>query len=133
MQYFETRLKQEKEAEKLKEQERINIETMLSSYGALTAGNYLDFFHEESKDDYNITNRLERLINVRNFLTQYVDEKALNQSMKDGSFNWGDIINWWVSYADKNPKDAAIDMLIEDLEKYELLNPDSREILFRKR
>ena len=124
MQYFETRLKQEKEAEKLKEQERINIETMLSSYGALTAGNYLDFFHEESKDDYNITNRLERLINVRNFLTQYVDEKALNQSMKDGSFNWGDIINWWVSYADKNPKDAAIDMLIEDLEKYELLNPD---------
>ncbi|MBQ2092261.1 MAG: zinc-ribbon domain-containing protein [Clostridia bacterium] len=124
MQYFELRVKQEKEAEKLKEQERVNIETMLSSYGALTAGNYMDFFHEESADDYNITNRLERLINVRNFLTQYVDQKALNQSMKDGSFNWGDIINWWVSYADKNPKDAAIDMLIKDLEEYELLNPD---------
>ncbi|MBR6512183.1 MAG: hypothetical protein IKT24_01760, partial [Clostridia bacterium] len=46
IQYFELRIKQEKEAEKLKEQERINIETMLSSYGALTAGNYMDFFHE---------------------------------------------------------------------------------------
>ncbi|MBR5976409.1 MAG: zinc-ribbon domain-containing protein, partial [Clostridia bacterium] len=133
IQYFELRIKQEKEAEKLKEQERINIETMLSSYGALTAGNYMDFFHEESKDDYDINNRLERLLNVRNFLTQYVDQKALNQSMKDGGFNWGDIINWWVGYADKNPKADAIDMLIEDLEKYELLNPDfQRDLLMEK-
>ncbi len=124
LEYFEMRIEQEAEAEKLKEIERQNIETMLLDYGALKEGRFMNFFHEESADDYDISRRLERLINVRGFLTQYVDEKALNQSIKDGGFNWGDIVNWWVGYADEYPKDEAIDKLIADLQQYELLNPD---------
>lgn len=122
--YFELRIQQEAEAEKLKQTEREAIETMLRDYGALKEGRFTKFFGEESSDDYDLSRRLERLVKVRSFLTQYVDQKAMNQSIKDGGFNWGDVINWWVGYADEYPKDQAIDKLIADLEQYELLNPD---------
>lgn|GEM_PF-6231617 len=122
--YFELRIQQEAEADKLKELERQNIEAMLRDYGALKEGRYAKFFGEESADDYDLSRRLERLVNVRSFLTQYVDQKALNQSARDDGFNWGDVINWWVMYADEFPKDEAIDKLVADLQEYELLNPN---------
>ena len=121
MQYFETRYAQESRAEEIKDAEREIIETMLRDYGALKSDNFRDFFHEDSADDYSITNRLERLVNVRNFLSQYINDKALTQSQKDGGQNFGDIINWWVDYASNYSRDEAIDMIIQDLEDCELL------------
>ena len=124
IEYFELRIEQEAEAEKLKEVERQNIESMLRDYGVLKSGNYKNFFGENEDVEYDITRRLERLVNVRNFLTQYVDEKAMKQSIKDGGNNWGDVINWWVMYADQYPKDVAIDKLLVDLKESELLKAE---------
>ena len=124
MEYFEMRVQQEKEAEKIKKDEKVIIETMLSTTnGALSSLNSdaRKFFREESAGDYNVTARLQRLINVRQFVSQFVDEKKIAETTKAGSFNYGDVINWWVGYAVNNEKDVAVENLLEDLNEYGLL------------
>jgi hypothetical protein len=123
MEYFETRLQQEKTAEAIKASERKCIETMMSSgEGALYSGFYGKFFGEETPDDYNITRRLERLVNIRNFVSQYVDEDALAKVSKiDNSYNYGDILNWWVRLASENDRAVAIQKFREELREHNFL------------
>ncbi|MCR5041732.1 MAG: hypothetical protein K6C36_06540 [Clostridia bacterium] len=127
MEYFELRLQQEKTAERIKSDERACIETMMSlTNGALSSSNSdaRKFFREESAGDYDLTARLERLVNVRRFVSQYVDETKLTNST-DG-FNYGDVINWWVTHAAQNDKKTAIELLLDDLEENGLIKAGIR-------
>lgn len=120
--YFKTRLAQEAEAEKIKESERECIEEMLSSYGCLSSGNYSKFFGEQSSEDYNLTDRLDRIVRVRQMLTQYVDEDALAKSQKNGIYNWGTLMNDWVGLAVNNKKDDAVEQFLVKLKDYGVIN-----------
>lgn len=122
--YFEQRLAQEKVAEKIKEQEEVCIEDMLRPGGALASGYFNEFFGETSKDDYSLTDRLNRLVNVRAYISRFVDEKALAESAEVGSFNYGDLLNKWVSlYSENmNDRDTVIKEFIKYLQENKLLN-----------
>lgn len=129
MQYFELRREQENEADRLKSAERRCIETMLSEeFGALKKDKYQKFFGEED-GKYNLKNRLYRVMRIKTFVSQYVDEKKLERILKDEhmngeqnrSFDYGDIINAWIGFASEHPKDEAIDLLIQWLKEVDLL------------
>lgn len=126
MEYFELRLKQEKRAAEIKEQESRNIETMLNPfYGVLYSGNFREFFGESSYRDYSLTHRLERLVNVRRFISQYVDMNRLQWLSKDPECtNMGNLLNEWIKLASDKPKKEAIDEFIKYLKENELLNKD---------
>ena len=121
--YFRTRLQEEAEAEKIKETERECVEEMMRSYGCLSSGNFKKFFGEQSDDDYDLTARLERIMRVRQMISEYVDEEALGKSQKDGIYNWGVLMNDWVSLATENKKDDAVKLFISQLKSYGVLNP----------
>ena len=123
MEYFETRLQQEQTAATIKASERKCIETMMSSgEGALYSGFYGKFFGEETPNDYDITRRLERLVNIRAFVSQYVDEDALAKVSKiDNSYNYGDVLNWWVRLASENDRAVAIQKFREELKEHGFL------------
>ncbi len=123
MEYFELRLKQEKIAEEIKKTERACIETMMNSaYGALDPSNFGKFFDEKSPDDYNLTARLEKMVEVRTFVSQYVDEEKLAEVSKvANSYNYGDILNWWVDLASNNDKSVAIHKFREELREHGFL------------
>ncbi len=122
MEYFELRLQQETRAAEIKEVERVVIETMMNDYyGALRSGNYGAYFGEQSPNDYSLSNRLERLVNVRSFVSNFVDEQKLEKMRKDGSFNYGDVLNWWVEFASKYERTEAILKFRERLLEHDLL------------
>ena len=127
MQYFELRRKQEAEAEKIKVQERICVKSMLDPHvGVLYSTNFAHFFGERSYKDFNVTKRLERLVHIRTFISQYVDEKELAKTAKiEGSFNYGSLLNEWVSFASRYPKDKAIEKFCEYLKNHNLLKAGS--------
>lgn len=123
MEYFELRAQQEKRAEEIKEMERKNIEEMLNPYyGALNSGFHRKFFGESSYRDYSMTNRLERLVNVRRFISQYIDQKKINS--KNNEYNMGFLLNRWVILASDNPKDIAITKFCKLLKSIDMLNED---------
>ena len=121
--YFDTRLAQEKDAAKIKEVERETIETMLS-FGALDPRMYNNFFGEYSADDYDLNARLERLCRVRSMISMYVDEPALERLRKAQSYNYGDVLNYWVMYiSDKNEtRESAIEKFKATLYEWGVLN-----------
>ena len=120
MEYFELRAKQEDRAEQLKEEERKNVDTMLNeSFGALQRMYHAKFFHET--DGYNVTDRLERLTRVRAFISQYIYEIKLKH---DPAYNWGDMLNLWINYAESNSKEDAIELFTEELKRIGLLRYD---------
>ncbi|MCR4762473.1 MAG: Ig-like domain-containing protein, partial [Lachnospiraceae bacterium] len=96
--YFELRAEQESKAAAIKAREEIIIKEMMKSTGCLNSSNYAAFFGETTKEDYNLTARLERMVCVRGFISQYVDEKKL-EDCGPGSWNYGDLMNEWVSRA----------------------------------
>ena len=118
MQYFETRLKQEAEAEKIKEKERECVEAMLNPYyGALYSDNYKHFFGEDD-GKFDVTARLERLIKVRQFISQYVNEEELNRPVnRNAGYNYGVLLNEWVSLASQYKKSDAIRKFCEYLKE----------------
>lgn len=126
MEYFDLRMSQEKRAAEIKEVEGRCIETMLnSSYGVLDSSYYREFFGEESASDYSLTRRLERLVNVRRFISQYIDLNRLEWLSDDPECtNMGDLLNEWVMLASKNPKSVAIDEFIKFLKEQGLLNKE---------
>lgn len=123
--YFETRLAQEEAAAKIREQEEQVINDMLSGAGALRSGFYTEFFGEKSRDDYSLTNRLNRLVHVRSFISQFVDEEALARQAKNGGHTYGSLLNEWVRlYNDSmDDRDSVIKDFTKFLEESELLNP----------
>ena len=123
MEYFELRAQQEKRAAEIKEMERKNIEEMLNPYyGALNSGFHRKFFGESSYRDYSMTNRLERLVNVRRFISQYINQKKINS--KSNEYNMGFLLNRWVILASDNPKDIAITKFCKLLKSIDMLNED---------
>lgn len=123
MEYFELRAQQEKRAAEIKEMERKNIEEMLNPYyGALNSGFHRNFFGESSYRDYSMTNRLERLVNVRRFISQYINQKKINS--KNNEYNMGFLLNRWVILASDNPKDIAITKFCKLLKSIDMLNED---------
>lgn len=123
IEYFELRAQQEKRAAEIKEMERKNIEEMLNPYyGALNSGFHRKFFGESSYRDYSMTNRLERLVNVRRFISQYIDQKKINS--KSNEYNMGFLLNRWVILASDNPKDIAITKFCKLLKSIDMLNED---------
>ncbi len=130
--YFDTRIRQEEEAEKIKEKERMSIETMLQpTIGVLKAGNYEKFFGENEAVPYNLPDRLERLVRVRGLISQYVDEEALEKSMKLGKdgYNWGDILNWWVMRVTEYPREEALQDFLKTLQEAKLLKPGMEKLI----
>ena len=118
MTYFETRAAQEDAAAQLKEIERKSINTMLNrDLGALRRTNFRSFFHEKP-GGYDVTARLERLIRVKRFIAQYVDEDRLNA---DKLNNWGDMLNSWIYFASNYQKTEALEKFIGELKRDKLL------------
>ncbi len=111
--YFETRLAQEAEAEKIRARERECIVEMLNPYyGALYAGNYAHFFGEND-GQFSLTARMERLIKVRQFISQYVNEDALNRA---AGYHYGVLLNEWISLASQYSKADAIQKFCQYLQ-----------------
>lgn len=127
MEYFELRRKQEAEAEKIKKLERICMKDMMNvNSGVLHRYNYARFFGEKSYKDYSITNRLERLVKIREFISQYVNEEELAKTAKiEDSYNYGSLINEWVGFASRYPKADAITKFCEYLKSVGLLKEGS--------
>lgn len=120
--YFRTRMAEEAEAEKIKEKERVCVEEMMQSYGCLSSGSFNKFFGEQSDDDYNLTERLELVMRVRGMLTKYVDEDALSKSQEANAYNWGTLMNTWVSLVTENGHDEAEKQFISKLKEFGVLN-----------
>ena len=128
MTYFETRLAQEDAAEKLKEEMRDVVNTMLNEdLGALKRTNFHGFFHDDYST-YDVGNRLERLTRVKAFVAQYVDEAKLKA---DKTENWGDMLNSWIFYADRYPKDQALEKFIAELKQKKLLR-DGMDVAYKR-
>lgn len=126
--YFETRAAQEDEAGKLKETEREVINTMLyEDLGALKRTNFHKFFHDDYST-YDVVARLERLVRVKAFIAQYVDETKLNA---DKYNNWGDMLNQWIYYASNFPKTEALGKFINDLKQLKLLR-DGMDVEYKR-
>ena len=120
MEYFEMRAAQEDRAEQLKEEERENINTMLNeTFGALRREYHGKFFHET--DGYNVTDRLERLVRVKTFIAQYIYDTKLRH---DPAYNWGDMLNMWINYAESNNKEDALELFTDELKRIGLLQPN---------
>lgn len=120
MEYFEMRAAQEDRAEQLKEEERENVNTMLNeTFGALRREYHGKFFHET--DGYNVTDRLERLVRVKAFIAQYIYDTKLRF---DPAYNWGDMLNMWVNYAESNSKEDALELFTDELKRIGLLQPN---------
>ncbi len=123
--YFEERLSQEAAAEQIKEKERICIQDMLGITGALRSGMYMEFFGEKSRGDYSLTDRLNRLMQVRGFISRFVNEAALEKTTKNGGHNYGSLLNEWVRLYNDNLNDREI--VIREFTKFlkdaNLLNP----------
>ncbi len=119
LEYFETRIKQEAAAEKLKAQERECIRAMLDDdMGALRCTNYGSFFGE-SAAEYSLMTRFLRLQNIRRILSAYVDEEKL---ARDKYQNWGRILNLWVHYITTEPtREDALNRFLLDLKRLGLL------------
>lgn len=123
MKYFELRRQQEQRADEIKKQEKAIIKEMMNPYyGVLTSGNFKEFFHEESDSDFSMTSRLERIVNVRRFISDYINLKELERLSKiPDSYNMGTLVNEWVSLASSYPKSEAIDRFCEYLDEIGLL------------
>ncbi len=128
--YFDTRLAQEAEAEKIKEDERINVEEMLKN-GLLKASHFSDFFGEHALGrQFNLEDRMERLMETRSFLSQFVDEEALLRGARRGEFNWGDLLRWWATDVTEYGRQEALQRFLKYLQQYDLLK-DGMERLIR--
>lgn len=139
LEYFRTRLAQELEAERIKEDERVCIERMLDGGdGCLNPLRYTVFFGEDSWGDYDITNRLRRLMHIRNNISGFVDIEKLQKDQEywkkrgESYYNWGDILNSWVSYMYEYmpDKDTAIRKFKERLKSSGYLHPDYMTTLY---
>ena len=131
MEYFELRRSQEAEAEKIKKEEKICIEEMLNyNYGVLEASNYKQFFGEHSDKDFNMRARLDRLVNVRKFISQYVDEDAFKKLDKN-DYNYGTLLNEWIRNASQYKKKDAVDkfcIYLQDIGAYKAGSNESPAI-----
>ncbi|MBQ9643976.1 MAG: zinc ribbon domain-containing protein [Lachnospiraceae bacterium] len=130
LEYFDTRIRQEAEQEKIKEKERLCIETMLNSeLGVLTSGYWSSFFGESEANPYNMRNRLDRLVRVRGILSQYVDEEELDRLARAGSFNWGDLLNNWVSLVSSYPREEALQRFLRYLQEEGILKAGMEKLI----
>lgn len=69
-----------------------------------------------------VTSRLERIVNVRRFISGYINLKELERlSRIPDSYNMGTLVNEWVSLASSYPKSEAIDKFCEYLDEIGLL------------
>lgn len=125
MTYFKTRMAQEAEAARIKEEERVCIEEMRKVGGALRAGSHCEFFGETGYEDFDMTARLERLTRVRRMISVYVDEKALAESQAADAYNYGWLLNDWVTICceNKNNHGNAVRLFCAKLREYGVLNP----------
>ena len=122
LKYFETRRKQEAEAEKIKAMERKSIEAMLGDFGALNADYHNDYFGEDKfGKNFNVSNRLERIAHIRSTIAKFVDEKKLAQSIKDDGLNWGNLVNEWIRLVENEPKEDVTRKFCEFLKESDLL------------
>ena len=88
-----------------------------------------EFFGEQSAEDYNVTNRLERLVKVRSILSQYVNEEELNRLTKAGSFNWGDLLNSWAADSTSYPREEALQRFLKFLQERNLLKAGMEKLI----
>ena len=132
LEYFDTRIRQEAEQEKIMEKERVCIETMLNSeLGVLTSDYWGKFFGENEENPYNMRNRLDRLVRVRGILSQYVNEEELDRLARAGSYNWGDLLNSWVTLVSSYPREEALQRFLKILQEAGVLK-DGMEKLIRE-
>lgn len=132
MNYFRTRLAQENEAERIKEYERECVKTMLEPGGCLQAYAYLEFFGEKEWSDYDITNRLHRIMDIRTNISGFINIEKLEKDREDAKqrnesyYNHGDILNLWVQCMSENMKNknTAIHKFKEHLKAIGYLHPD---------
>lgn len=129
MQYFELRRQQEAEAAKIKAREKEVVKELMDcrNFGALCNYQYSRYFGEESYKDYSVTKRMRRLIELRSILSQYVDEDELNSSKNKGAYNWGTLLNKWVSIASQYPREKALEMFREYLKGLGLLKQEKAQ------
>ena len=130
LEYFDTRIRQEAEQDKIREKERLCIETMLNSeLGVLTSGYWSSFFGESEANPYNMRNRLDRLVRVRGIQSQYVDEEELDRLTRAGSFNWGDLLNTWVSLVSSYPREEALQRFLRLLQEEGILKAGMEKLI----
>ena len=127
--YFDTRLAQEAEAEKIKEYERISVNTMLKN-GLLKSGHCSEFFGENAfGKQFDLEDRMERLIKTRSFLSQFVNEEALMAGAERGEFNWGDLLKWWATDVVEYGRQEALQRFLKYLRQYGLLKEGMERLI----
>ncbi len=122
VEYYEKRLKQEKKVEKIKDEERFAIREMLNeTNGALRSDNYGAFFGEKH---YSMTERIKKLVNIRKYLSEFIDEDARNKdSYTPKNYNYGYFLNQFISYMANQgmSKEEATKQFCRDLKAAGLL------------
>lgn len=129
LEYFNTRIRQEDEAERIRKQEEICVNEMLDqNIGVLNPSNFQKFFGESEAKPYSVTERMERLLRLRSTLSYYVNEDKLSKASAD-DVNWGTLLNWWAMYATEHSYEEALQLFLKDLQKYDLLKSGMESLI----
>lgn len=100
--YMKARFENEKKIEKMKKDEAEFVEDVLD---CLRDSMYMDFFGEKRYRDINLSERLRKILEFRNQVSIYVDEKKMDKN----HVYWGTLIRQMISDFDKDL--SADDML----------------------
>ena len=126
--YFEQRYKNETKA-KAMEKEEIELVNYLYKWGYLSSGHYSKFFRDSEKGKFSISGRLNRLQNIRNTISQWVDLKKMDEHYQDYSY----LVAQWINlHTDLPSKEARVEFLKflkeNDLLKNGVNVPDLNEV-----
>lgn len=120
MDYFKTRLEQEKVAETIKKQERQFINELDRKTNLLASFKFKNYFGEESLHDYNVSSRLAKIYEIRNLIPAFIDEDKFEKSGK----KWCYFVEKWVSVFDEYNESTAMAKYLEFLKDEKVLKKE---------
>lgn len=129
MNYFHARVEQEEWAAELKREERKCIADMMGDFGVLRRENFSKFFGEESPNDFDINARLEKIEHIRHYISRFVDEDVLWETTQARSYNYGYLVNHWVSLRSTMGMNDAEAAFLQELKEAGLLNDEYKKLL----
>ena len=90
------------------EKEEIEFVNYLYKWGYLSSGHYSKFFRDSEKGKFSISGRLNRLQNIRNTISQWVDPKKMDEHYQDYSY----LVAQWINlHTDLPSKEARVEFL----------------------
>ena len=118
MNYFRTRLAQEKEADEMKKEEIKFIRELERKTNVLSSFKFSKFFGEGSSRDFDLNKRLAKVYETRGLISVFVDQKKYET---EGPSEYR-LVEKWVELFDKYDEDTALPMFLKYLKENKILN-----------